>query len=216
MNKEIFNKLRSVNVNDNCNKKNGLTYLSWAFAVDEFSKEVDDFSYRTKMFADESGVMKPYIFDELLGYMVYTEVTVGDTTKEMWLPVMDGANNAMKALPYKITTKWGSKDVAAASMFDINKTLMRCLVKNLAMFGLGIYIYAGEDLPEEPTPIVKPIKATQVITEDDFAQRINDCSSVEELTKLYNNWKTFEISNKSGYKRLVEATKDKKLAESWS
>jgi hypothetical protein len=72
----------------------------------------------------------------------------------MWLPVMDGANKAMKRTPYtykvwnRQTKQWTEKTVAAATMFDINKTIMRCLVKNLAMFGLGLYIYAGEDLPE--------------------------------------------------------------------
>ena len=69
----------------------------------------------------------------------------------MWLPVMDGANKAMKAYSYEYSTKYATKNVNAATMFDVNKTVMRCLVKNLAMFGLGIYIYKGEDLPEEPT-----------------------------------------------------------------
>ena len=70
-------------------------------------------------------------------------------------PVMDGANKAMKNKPYSYTTRYGEKSVEAATMFDINKTLMRCLVKNLAMFGMGIYIYAGEDLPEVDTTPVK-------------------------------------------------------------
>jgi len=79
----------------------------------------------------------------------------------MWLPVMDGANNAMKDKPYtyqvkeyvnkKPTGKMIDKTVNAATMFDINKAIMRCLVKNLAMFGLGLYIYAGEDMPEDVT-----------------------------------------------------------------
>jgi hypothetical protein len=72
---------------------------------------------------------------------------------------MDGANKAMLSTPYTYKTKFGEKTVEAATMFDINKTLMRCLVKNLAMFGLGLYIYAGEDLPEaEPTPAPAPVK----------------------------------------------------------
>jgi DNA-directed RNA polymerase subunit RPC12/RpoP len=81
--------------------------------------------------------------------MVYTSVTAGGLTYEMWLPVMDGANKTMKALPYKYTTYRGEKTVEAMTMFDVNKTVMRCLVKNLAMFGLGLYIYAGEDLPQD-------------------------------------------------------------------
>jgi hypothetical protein len=70
---------------------------------------------------------------------------------------MDGANKAMKQESYSYKTKYGEKWVEAASMFDVNKTIMRCLVKNLAMFGLGLYIYAGEDLPEnEDAPVDKP------------------------------------------------------------
>jgi len=65
--------------------------------------------------------------------MVFTKVITKDETLEMWLPVMDFRNKAM---------------IDNATMFDINKTIMRCLTKNLAMFGLGLYIYAGEDLPE--------------------------------------------------------------------
>ena len=55
----------------------------------------------------------------------------------------------MKKHKYTYTTRYGEKEVLPATTFDINKTIMRCLVKNLAMFGLGIYIYAGDDLPME-------------------------------------------------------------------
>ena len=74
----------------------------------------------------------------------------------MWLPVMDSNNRAMKSEAYTVRTKYKEIVVQSATMFDVNKTIMRCLVKNLAMFGLGLYIYAGEDLPEpsddEPAP----------------------------------------------------------------
>ena len=99
-----------------------------------------------RYFADKDGVKKPFVFDEDLGYMCYTKVTVEDLTHEMWLPVMNGANQAMKNQAY-VYGKY-KKTVEAATMFDINKTIMRCLTKNLAMFGLGLYIYKGEDLPE--------------------------------------------------------------------
>lgn len=140
-----FEKAYSLNVKDKTESKNGLSYLSWAWAWAEFKKIYKDATF--KVIKDEKGL--PYVYDENLGYMVFTQVTAGDTTHEMWLPVMDGANKSMKAQAYKYTTKYGDKQVEQASMFDINKTLMRCLTKNLAMFGLGLYIYAGEDLPEE-------------------------------------------------------------------
>jgi hypothetical protein len=152
-NQLTFEKLSAINVNAKVEKKSGLTYLSWAWAWSETKKAYPSATYQ--VVADPIS-KKPYFFDENLGYMVVTEVTIEGQTLEMWLPVMDGANKAMKNAPYSYTTRYGEKSVEAASMFDINKTLMRCLVKNLAMFGMGIYIYAGEDLPDtqpEPTPV---------------------------------------------------------------
>lgn len=139
-----FDKLRAINVNGHTEQKDGLTYLSWAWAWDEVKKAYPDAVY--KVWKDEEG--RPYIYDNNLGYMVFTSVTIEGETLEMWLPVMDGSNKAMKSEPYEIQTKYKTITVKAATMFDINKTIMRCLVKNLAMFGLGLYIYAGEDIPE--------------------------------------------------------------------
>ena len=140
-----FEELNKINVNGYTEEKNGLTYLSWANAWAEFKKVCPDATYEVVKFDG-----KPYVYDENLGYMCYTNVTVDGLTHEMWLPVMDGANRALLAHPQTYTDKYGKeKTIAAATMFDINKTIMRCLVKNLAMFGLGLYIYAGEDLPED-------------------------------------------------------------------
>jgi DNA-directed RNA polymerase subunit RPC12/RpoP len=143
--REKFQELYSLNVNQYVEKKNDLSYLSWSYAWAEFKKIYPDATYEVKK--DAEG--RCYFGDELFGYMVYTSVTAGGLTYEMWLPVMDGANKTMKALPYKYTTFRGEKTVEAMTMFDVNKTVMRCLVKNLAMFGLGLYIYAGEDLPQD-------------------------------------------------------------------
>ena len=139
-----FDKLRAINVNAHTEQKDNLTYLSWAWAWDEVKKNFPDAT--NKIWKDAEG--RPYIYDENLGYMVFTEVSIDGETLEMWLPVMDSANKAMKSQSYEISTKYKTITVKAATMFDINKTIMRCLVKNLAMFGLGLYIYAGEDLPE--------------------------------------------------------------------
>jgi len=148
-----FAVLSAINVNDKVEKKDKLTYLSWAHAWAEVCKNYPDADYEIVMFNN-----LPYTYDPHTGYMVFTNVTIDGKTREMWLPVMDGNNKAMKHEAYTYTTKYGSKTVEAATMFDINKTLMRCLTKNLAMFGLGHYIYAGEDLPEAETPQT-PIKA---------------------------------------------------------
>jgi len=156
-----FEKLSAINVNDKVEKKSNLTYLSWAWAWSEAKKSFPEASYRV---ISDISTNKPYFYDEALGYMVMTEVTIEGESLEMWLPVMDGANKSMLAQSYTYQTRYGEKTVDAATMFDINKTLMRCLVKNLAMFGLGIYIYAGEDLPESETAtVVAPAKKEVVL-----------------------------------------------------
>jgi hypothetical protein len=133
-----FEKLSAINVNAKAEKKNNLTYLSWAWAWSEVKKVCPDATYQ----------MGETEYDEALGFMCHSSVTIDGETLSMWLPVMDGANKSMKKEAYSFTTRYGEKQVAGATMFDVNKTMMRCLVKNLAMFGMGIYIYAGEDMPE--------------------------------------------------------------------
>lgn len=142
----VFERLSSINVNDHVEKKDNLTYLSWAWAWSVTKKECPDASYQ----------ILPIDYDDDLGFMCHTSVTIEGQTLEMWLPVMDGKNKSMKKKAYSYATKYGEKQVEAATTFDINKTLMRCLVKNLAMFGLGIYIYAGEDLPESESANQQP------------------------------------------------------------
>ena len=163
---EIFSTLYGLNVNPYTEKKNGLTYLSWAWAWAIVKSRYDDANYRIHLFGDKQ---LPYVYDEDTGYMVFTTVTIGGTAHTMWLPVMDGQNRAMKSKPYKIQTKAKEITVDPATMFDINKTIMRCLVKNLGMFGVGSYIYAGEDLPapELPTLGDTPEQQPQAQTEAD-------------------------------------------------
>ena len=147
----MFNALSNLDLSDKCEKRESLTYLSWANAWSEFKSAYPSATYR--ILKNENGL--PYFSDPYLGIMVFTEVTVDEVTHQMWLPVMDGKNKAMKLQSYTYLVwdnyqkKHVEKTVQAASMFDINKTLMRCLVKNLAMFGLGLYIFQGDDLPEK-------------------------------------------------------------------
>lgn len=146
---ELFRYFNTLDVTGHIEKKNGLSYLSWPFAVQEARRKCPDFSFSIQTFDGY-----PYQFDPKTGYMVYTTVTMGGVTIPMWLPVMDASNKAMKDVPYeyevydKVKKQFIKKKVEAATMFEINKTIMRCLVKNMAMFGLGLHIYAGEDLPE--------------------------------------------------------------------
>lgn len=187
--KELFEKFIQLNVNDKTEKKNDLTYLSWAWAWQETLKICPTATYEIKHFVDKDGVSRCYQYDPSLGYMVFTSVTINGLTREMWLPVMDGANKAMLDHAYEYIVGKGDKQykkkVEQATMFDVNKTIMRCLTKNLAMFGLGIYIYAGEDLPME---IEDPITAEQIarireleIIEPNVCKKFQ-VGSIEELS----------------------------------
>lgn len=180
-NDNLFKDLYAVNVNEKTEEKNGLTYLSWSWAWAEFKKHCPDATYEIVKFDGA-----PYYYDEKLGYMCYTRVTANGITYEMWLPVMDGANKAMKAHPYTYTVKsYGKiieKTVAPATMFDVNKTIMRCLVKNLAMFGLGLYIYAGEDLPEQT---VELLTAEHLAELNELCGRVNVENIAEKVANRY-------------------------------
>lgn len=121
--------LLSLNVNDHTAKKGKLTYLSWSWAMTEMLKAYPDMTYKIERTEDG----KMYRGDPEVGYMVNTSVTAGGITREMWLPVMDYRNQT----------------ILKPNIMEINKTIARCLTKNFAAFGLGLYIYAGEDLPEK-------------------------------------------------------------------
>lgn len=142
--KNFFEQLYDIDVRDRMYQKQGLTYLPWATAWSEVAKRFPDATYEIVKFGEKQ---LPYVESEL-GIMVYTKVTINGVTREMCLPVMDSANKAMKATPYTYKVKSGEKSVAAATMFDINKSIMRCLAKNLAMFGIGLHLWTKEEAPE--------------------------------------------------------------------
>ena len=162
---KTFEEVYAINVNDKTEKKGNLTYLSWAWAWAEFKKAYPDANYKINPFDGTYCTG-----NEKMGYMVQTQVTAGEQTYEMWLPVMDTRNNA----------------ILQPKMTEINKTIMRCLTKNLAMFGLGLYIYAGEDLPEgesadeEQTPKNKPLSAPKTQDKQKYGERITKAEMVEK------------------------------------
>lgn len=164
----IFNVLSKVDCSAFTEKKNGLTYLSWIHAYSEVKSRYASTTWGVMNWGTE-GQPKLWIYDEQLGYLVQTWVNIDDEIQTMRLPVLDGANKAQKAEAYTYKgTEWVTgeggrskkvsvdKTVEAATMFDINTAIMRCLTKNLAMFGLGAYIYAGEDFPKDLTTSEEP------------------------------------------------------------
>lgn len=199
-----YEKLAAINVNDKTEKKNGLTYLSWAWAWAEFLKVCPEATYEIEK--NENGL--PY-FSDKTGACVFTSVTVGDTTRSMWLPVMDGANKAMKDEPYTYQDRYGNdKTVAAYTMFDINKTLMRCLTKNLGMFGLALYIFAGEDMPDTPPEPVQLITEDQAYQIDQLISETN--SDLEKFYTAFGGISAIEQLPASKYKTAVDLLEAKK------
>lgn len=192
----MFNALSNLDLSDKCEKREQLTYLSWSNAWSEFKAAYPSATY--EILKNENGL--PYFSDPNLGIMVFTSVTVDDVTHQMWLPVMDSKNKTMKLQPYTYSV-WDNykkayveKTVQAASMFDINKTLMRCLVKNLAMFGLGLYIFQGDDLPEKsaddttssaPQQTVRPVQQQPVDPLAGIKNAINSANDVTTLMAFY-------------------------------
>ena len=124
--KTIWDTLSKIDVSEHTEKKGNLTYLSWAWAWGTLMKHYPDANYEFETETFNDGTME---------VRVVVAITENEETvmRHMWLPVLDFKN---KAIPNP-------------NSFEINKSKMRCLTKCLAMFGLGHYIYAGEDLPEE-------------------------------------------------------------------
>ena len=132
----VFEKLNSINVNGHTEKKNGLTYLSWAWAWAELLKAYPDATYT--VYENKDGWN--YHTDGRTAW-VKTGVTVEGKEYIEELPVMDFKN---RSIPLESITS-----------MDVNKAIQRSLTKAVARHGLGLYIYAGEDLPEgdeEPKP----------------------------------------------------------------
>ena len=202
----MFEALSALNLNEFVEKRNDLTYLPWSNAFDVLRSVYPSATYR--VIKNSEGL--PYFTDANTGIMVFTEITIDGISSECFLPVMDYKNQAMKLTPYTYQV-WNSfkkcneeKSVAAATMFDINKTIWRCLVKNIAIAtGIGLYIFKGEDVPEKSNddapaaPAPKPfdkyagIKAT-----------INGCNDINELMSFYLDHEA-EISANPQLKQLL-------------
>lgn len=152
MAENIFKQLSNIDISKLVQKKDNFSYLSWMASLALASAE-HDVAY--EVWRDPNTHL-PYTYDPAMGYMVYTLVTIKGETKPMWMPVLDHANKPMKAEEYKYTKKkWVSgKKVEvtatceAATMWDINRSIMRCLAKNLAVFGLGYSVYVNEDIAD--------------------------------------------------------------------
>lgn len=152
-----YAEIAKINVNEHTEKKNGLTYLSWAWAVDQLQRLDENASWT---YSD------PVRFGETV--MVFCTVKAFGRERTAQLPVMDHRN---KAIPNP-------------DAFQVNVAMQRCLAKAIALHGIGLYIYAGEDIPEEAAPkSAKPVTADVWDSLDPEAQKwlqgIADCVRAE-------------------------------------
>ena len=148
-----FLELRKINVNEHTEKKGKFTYLSWAWAVDQLLQQDPQATWTYG---------EPVYFAESL--MVFCSVTAFGKTMTCQMPVINNQNKA----------------IANPNAMDVNTAMMRCLVKTISLFGLGLYIYAGEDIPEED--IVDLTKEAQ-----EWVETISQCASMEELKNAYSS-----------------------------
>lgn len=191
-----FTKLNSINVNEKVEKKNGLSYLSWAYAWGEIKKLFPDSTYT--IYENNDGWN---YFTDGRTCWVKTGVTVNNVEHIEYLPVMDFRN---KSIPLENVTS-----------FDVNKTIQRSLTKAVARHGLGLYVYAGEDLPEEDTnvtPIKENRKETKVVNADTLKELINECTDETLLKEIWTNNKELIYKNKDLLELISEKGKSLKGA----
>lgn len=164
-----FARLNSINVSAHVEKKGQFDYLSWPYAVTQLRLASPTASWEVKRF---DGL--PYLATET-GFFVEVVVTVQGVTLSQLHPVLDARN----------------KPIPAPTAFDINTSIQRCLVKAIALHGLGLYIYAGEDLPTatmpEPRDEHKP-KATTTKVPTPIRSRVVTINATQQaqITRLLN------------------------------
>jgi hypothetical protein len=185
--KTMSAELLKVNVNDHTEKKNNLTYLSWAWAWAEVLKFDSAAIWAVHTYGPQGGE-EPYMRVGKTA-MVHVSVTIKGLRRECMLPVMDHRN---KAIP-------------DPDAFQVNTAIMRCMTKAISMHGLGLYIYAGEDLPEgeerptaPPTAIAKSFRSSPTMGE-------MEALSVDEQTYIRDLGEEVKADNPDGAVRRIEA-----------
>lgn len=168
MSENYFRKLNDINVNGKTEKKNGLTYLSWAFAWAEVKKLYPDSTYM--IYENADGLF--YHTDGMTCW-VKTGVTINGIEHIEFLPVMDHRN---RSIPREMVTS-----------FDVNKAIQRSLTKACARHGIGLYIYAGEDLPESEK--LEPVSA------------MCDCCSGAVYATKKRDGTTWEVADMVAYSK---------------
>ena len=177
--KNYYAELARIDCSEHIDKKGKFSYLSWAWAVDCLRKAHPEATWEIKRF---DGM--PFLKTEL-GYFVEVSVIVAGVTLSQVHPVLNGAN----------------KTIEKPTAFDINTSIQRCLVKAIALHGLGLYVYAGEDLPEgveKEAPPQTPIKLADSKTLTQLATLVRDTGSdIDRLKHKYGVARLEELSQEA-------------------
>ena len=183
----VFQTLNAINVNEHTEKKNGLTYLSWAWAWAKVKENYPDAFYT--IYENPDGLI--YFTDGRTAW-VKTGVTIEGQELIEYLPVMDYNNRSLT--------------IDRITSFDVNKAIQRSLTKACARHGLGLYIYAGEDLPEaEQAQQAKPKKAVNSAV---LSAAIEEAMKQTDVAKLEEIWNAYpEFHNTSSFISAVKTTK---------
>lgn len=193
-----FKELYHIDVNQKTEKVDNLTYLSWSFAWAEVKKvdpmatyEIIEFPMLTNDMQVIPGVTVPFLKTPE-GYFVKVAVTINGLTLTETLPVMNNKNVPLGTVaPMWVRPSGGGKatqeykETPMPTTFDINKSHKRCLAKAIALHGLGLYIYAGEDVPEKDPEVEAKVKEEQART----------AKSIRELQRETRLNRTPEIAN---------------------
>jgi|TARA_R100001530_G_scaffold99172_1_gene68934 hypothetical protein len=201
--KSVFDTLNNINVNDFTEKKGRFTYLSWSDAITEVLKVYPETTWVVHEFdfpvnnqrQDEQGyygswIKQPYM-ETKSGCYVKVSVTIDNITRTQIHPVLDNRN----------------QPVLSPNSFQINTSILRCLTKCLSLFGLGLYIYRGEDLPEEEKP--NSISDTQYKYMLDLVKD-KDETFKKMLTKAIKDKKINTNNFEQYVKQIQEKNKEKK------
>lgn len=170
----LFEQLNQLNVNDHVDKKNGLSYLSWSYAHQELMKVDPQYSVKIHEYPHPEVANEQYFVPYLAtpeGYSVTVSITIKGQTATETLPVLDFKN---KSVPYK-----------QADMFQINKTYKRCFVKAAALHGLGLYIYNGDVMPEQPFEAASDSETKDVVSKIQELAPLMDITE-QQLRKKMN------------------------------
>jgi hypothetical protein len=175
---KTFNELRTINCNEHTEKKGKFTYLSWTWAVDQL---LQNDPTATWTFGD------PVYFNETV--MVFCTITAMGKTMTCQMPVINNVNKAIKN----------------PDAMEVNTAMMRCLTKCISLFGIGLYIYAGEDLPEE--------EAVDLIgLATNWAATISNAVDIEDLKVIYTDAYNAVKKDKAAVEMIARA-KDARKAE---